>query len=454
MGWKDKLLPASFRGIPFKVKDDEATVGRRTQTHEYPNRDKPCSEDLGRATRRDKISAYVVGEDYQSQRDKLITAINQGGPGKLIHPHYGEMNVCIDGAVTVSHSSSDGRMCTISFAFVEAGELSFPTAGVATGQKLVSSCDAMSGCITDAFGKTFGLDGLPDFLQDGVLENAHSMMGVAIKTFDGVNSAISDAARLLDGDLSVLLMPPSSGMDFTNQLQRMWRSGNALLRSSGDIIGKIKGLTGFTVDRGLAPRGVWKTDSRTNQIQTAQSNAVAQAIRTTALAEAAQSVYSLPQPRFPQAGTATTPARLPQLPQAKAPQVGSVVPPVRLPLITHPAVTSIDDSAVIEPPISYEVLAEVRDVLNSAIDQELLRVTDDPLFLALNTVRADVNRDISQRLEQIEKTTLLTPSEVLPALVLAADWYDSAARERDIIGRNRITHPGFVPVTTLKVPSR
>ncbi|WON77840.1 DNA circularization N-terminal domain-containing protein [Serratia sp. UGAL515B_01] len=449
MSWKDKLLPASFRGVPFKTKDDEATVGRRTQTHEYPNRDKPYSEDLGRVTRRDRISAYVIGDDYQAQRDQLIAAINQGGPGKLIHPQYGELNVCIDGEVTVSHSSSDGRMCTISFAFVEAGELSFPTSGVATGQKLISSTDAMTDSASDAFGKSFGLDGLPDFLQNGVLENAHDMTGIAIKALDGVNSAMGDAGRLLDGDMSVLLMPPSSGMDFTNRLQRMWRSGNALFRNSGDVISKIKGLTGFTVDRNLAPRGVWKTDSKTTQIQTAQTNAIAQAMRTTALAEAARSVSSLPQPLLAQTGNTITQARLPQ-----RPETGTDTQPVRLPLLTHPAVTSLDDGAVTEPPLSYDTLTEIRDTLNNALDHELLRVTDDRLFLALNTVRADVNRDISQRLEQTEKTALLTPTDVLPALVLAADWYDSSGRERDILGRNPIIHPGFVPVVTLKVPVR
>ena len=40
----------------------------------------------------------------------------------------------------------------------------------------------------------------------------------------------------------------------------------------------------------------------------------------------------------------------------------------------------------------------------------------------------------------------------VPALVLAATWFDNAARDADIIRRNAITHPGFVPVIPLKVP--
>nr|WP_311238018.1 hypothetical protein [Escherichia coli] len=62
---------------------------------------------------------------------------------------------------------------------------------------------------------------------------------------------------------------------------------------------------------------------------------------------------------------------------------------------------------------TWEELTDIRDTLNTAIDKELSRTTSDALFLALR-------RD--------------------------------AARDADIIRRNAITHPGFVPVIPLKVP--
>lgn len=124
-GWKSRLQPASFRGVPFSVESDEGTFGRRVQTHEYPNRDKPYTEDLGRATRRFTISAYLIGDDYIDQRDRLIAAVDTPGPGTLVHPNYGEMAICVDGEVRVSHSNNEGRMCRISFSFVEAGNFRF-----------------------------------------------------------------------------------------------------------------------------------------------------------------------------------------------------------------------------------------------------------------------------------------------------------------------------------------
>ena len=101
---------------------------------------------------------------------------------------------------------------------------------------------------------------------------------------------------------------------------------------------------------------------------------------------------------------------------------------------------------------SWEELTDIRDTLNTAIDKELSRTTSDALFLALRRVKADLNADINTRLEQSARIIQRTPDEVLPALVLAATWFDNAARDEDIIRRNAITHPGFVPVIPLKVP--
>lgn len=450
MAWTDNLQPASFRGVPFKTSDDEGTFGRRVQTHEYPNRDKPYTEDRGRATRRITISAYVIGEDFALQRDKLIEVIERAGPGTLVHPFYGEMKVNIDGGLRVSHSQTEGRMCRIEFAFVEAGELSFPTSGAATGKKLISSCSVLDDCISSAF-KSFGMDGLPDFLQNGVIEDATAMLDTVTDIYDMVDSGVSAAARLLQGDLSVLLGPPSSGMDFVNQLQKMWRSGSRLLGNSGDLISMIKGLTGVTLDSGLAPRGVWKTNSATVQKQQQQSNFVAQAIRTTAISEAAYAVTNLPTPRQP-VNQQTSSDQTDQV-VVQHPAVGESIPTSgnASGLVTSSAGEDMADGNALP---SWDDLTATRDVINTAIDQEMLRVTDDQLFLALVTVRADVNGDISARLQQTDKTTSRTPAQVLPALVLAADWYDSAARDSEIIRLNAIKHPGFVPLKALKVAVR
>ncbi|EGT0649653.1 DNA circularization protein [Citrobacter braakii] len=433
MAWKERLVDASFRGVPFKTEDESLTAGRRVETHEFVNRDKPYTEDLGKATSRPKFSAYVIGDDCYEQRDRLIEALNKPGPGTLIHPAYGEMSVCVDGEINVSASSSEGRMVRFDLRFVEAGELTYPTSGAATANTLVSSCSALDDCISDNFDQ-FGMDGMPDFVQNGVIDSATDMLGYVSDKMAMVDSGISAAARLMQGDISVLLPPPSSGKGFVDQLQAMWRSGNRLSGNASDLFTMIKNFSGISMGSDLAPRGVWKTDSKTTQSQKQQSNYVASAVRTTAISEAAYAVTTLPAP------VVTTSEQSQQS--------------TGWPSVTHPELNNAPDEATVVDVPTWDDLVDIRDTLNTAIDKELSRTTDDRLFLALRRVKSDLNNDIKHRLIQTQKTVIRTPDEVTPALVLAATWFDNASRESDIVRRNAVAHPGFVPVAPLRVPVR
>lgn len=441
MAWKDRLQDASFRGVSFKVQEESAAVGRRVETHEYPNRDKPYTEDLGKITFRPTITAYVIGDDCFDQRDKLIEALNKPGAGALIHPTFGEMQVNVDGEIRVSTTNSEGRMVRFDLRFVEAGEVSYPTAGAATSQSLGSSCSALDGCISDAF-DDFGMDGLADFVQGGVVERATNMLGYVSDAMKVVDTYVSDAARLMQGDISVLLPPPSSGKGYIEALQKVWRTGNRLFGNASDLGKMIKSFSGISFGHDLAPRGVWKTDSVTTKTTKQQANLVASAIRTTAISEAAYAVTQLPTPV-----KTTTPLQDQQ---------------TSWPVVTHPALNNAPEMVSVAETVpvavadipTWDDLVDIRDTLNAAIDKEMTRTTDDRLFLALRRVKADVNSDIQNRLLQTEKTIVRTPAEVVPAIVLAATWYDNAAREGDITRRNPVSHPGFIPVTPLRVPTR
>ena len=57
--------------------------------HEYPFRDSPWVEDLGRASRVFRVRGFVTGPLFLTQFDLLVNAIEQKGPGTLIHPTRG-----------------------------------------------------------------------------------------------------------------------------------------------------------------------------------------------------------------------------------------------------------------------------------------------------------------------------------------------------------------------------
>lgn len=118
MGWREKMGPAKFRGVPFKVDTAERTGGRRGVTHEYPFRDEPFREDTGRKAHGFSIEGYVLGAEYLAAKEALLQALEEGGPGELVHPYYGARRVAVD-TYRVRESSKDGGMATFSIEFVE-----------------------------------------------------------------------------------------------------------------------------------------------------------------------------------------------------------------------------------------------------------------------------------------------------------------------------------------------
>ncbi|MGQ4133463.1 hypothetical protein ACUC97_29325, partial [Escherichia coli] len=119
----------------------------------------------------------------------------------------------------------------------------------------------------------------------------------------------------MQGDISVLLPPPSSGKNFVEQVQKMWRTGKRLYGNASDLVTMIKTLSGVSLGSDLQPRGVWKTDSKTTATATQQRNVVASTLRTTAISEAAYAVTRLPAPttsavmQNATVGQSTTPAQ-------------------------------------------------------------------------------------------------------------------------------------------------
>jgi prophage DNA circulation protein len=48
----------------------------------------------------------------------------------------------------------------------------------------------------------------------------------------------------------------------------------------------------------------------------------------------------------------------------------------------------------------------------------------------------------------------VTPPEMLSVLVLAYRRFGDATREAEVVQRNRIRHPGFVPARPIKIAQR
>ncbi len=157
MGWRDRLRPASFRGASFHVEAGGPSGGRRVAGHEFPKRDTPYAEDMGRRGRRITIAAYVIGSDYASERDALIAAMEQEGPGLLVHPTLGERLYQPD-TYSCNKSRERGEFAEFELTFVEAGSRAGATSA-ATASVVQSRADASGNAASSAVDKTLASGG-------------------------------------------------------------------------------------------------------------------------------------------------------------------------------------------------------------------------------------------------------------------------------------------------------
>jgi hypothetical protein len=58
--FRDELLPASFRGAPFFCEANSRDNGRRIIVHEFPKKDLPYAEDMGRKAKSFSIRAFCI----------------------------------------------------------------------------------------------------------------------------------------------------------------------------------------------------------------------------------------------------------------------------------------------------------------------------------------------------------------------------------------------------------
>ncbi len=145
--WRDKLMPARFRGIEFHVELSTRASGRRTVVHEYPKRDLPYSEDMGRHAIRWAMTGYVLHGDKRleargvtvlQQRDALVRVLESFDAGILEHPTSDPMLMMVE-RYSMSESKQKGGYWEFDMQYVEAGLPVLSVIEIATAQQIMAS---------------------------------------------------------------------------------------------------------------------------------------------------------------------------------------------------------------------------------------------------------------------------------------------------------------------------
>lgn len=408
MSWRDnfgritlpdgrELIAGSFRGVAFRTTSAELTGGRRNVLNQYPQRDVPYSDDMGREARSYVVEAYLVGDDYLAQRDALQAALETAGPGELRHPRYGILTVALSGKFSFKESPDRGGYCSVSVTFVEDGPNTFPQASTNTVAQVESTANAADDAAAQAFEDEFDATG-PSVLG----QQAEAAVGADVAGTAAMAQQVA-GTEALAGVLG-LAGTLVAGLD-------------VLVRAPGLLAAQLRGLGAALID-GLA----WPLAALQSFDLVFLNNA---------------------QP-LPAAFVASTLAR------SQANDVARGALNRRLAITNQArALTIVLGSGAVA---TREQALVLRAAVLRNLDTEL--ETNAPPVLvarALAQLRVALVRDVAARAEMLQRSASYTPATVLPALVLAHRVYQDAGRADELVARNAIKHPAFVPAAALEV---
>lgn len=453
MSWRDDLQPASLNGVRFGVLGDESRFGRRTALHEYPKRDKPYAEDMGRATRRMTISGFLIENSFVygggavlAQRDALVAAAERPGPATLVHPTLGQLTVnLVEDGLTCAERWDEGRVIEIRLSMIEAGERVFPSGTIASTSLL--------GSLSAALGLGAAQNFITSMTEDvnlglgavhGVISLGQSVVSTVVDMVAQVNTLAGQAAR----DATTLF---SLGSLLTGNLGR-YVNANV---TSAFAPNRQSVAVGWTMPALIAAG--------------AEGRASVQAAGG-ALTEAAAGLDAPTVPTFPNAvgglvnalaailpNPGDTIARLGPLAAYPAPVIGgggqvaeasNLAGAATAALVRRLTLGAIGQAAASYAPSSYDDAAHVRTVITTAIDAEITVAGDngdDASFSALTNLREGVVQALALSGATLAPLRWVVLNANYPALAVAQRLYQDASRADQLIVQANPVHPAFMP---------
>lgn len=381
-----KRVAASFRGVPFFIETAERSGGRKTITHEYPGRDDQFVEDLGRRGAAFTCEGYVIGADYLAAKQNLLAALEKSGPGELIHPYYGSLTVACTG-YRIRESTDAGGMALVSIDFAETGAKPiYPTASPTTASVVASSATSARAALQAGFLAGYNVLGQPTF---------------ALRS---LSAMVASASQEMNAELSPVVQDVQTLAALKKGLGQLVLNAAALVIAPATLFTSLVNVVSTVGDLSLGALGLQallraygfrpSTDpppltTSTRQREAANYAVLHRTIQTLATIQAAEI----------------------------APQ---------------------------EAYDSYDAAVSVRNQITDQIDEQSA-ASDDGTYAALMQLRADLVRALPGADSDLPKIVSYTPPSTVPSLVLCYQLYGALDGEDDILARNSVVRPGFVP---------
>ncbi len=230
----EDLQPASFRNIVFLVSTSGIAGGRKNARKSFVSSDLQLIEDLGLRQREFTLSGVIAARrsndgtveitSYRDARNTLLAALEEEGPGVLIHPFFGRIEnlSVINYNLNESMSSLGDASIDITFAVSNTDGLPLAQPSVLAGvvEKAADSLAASNTTITDSFEVTTSftgnfaaaLDKLQEFVD--LLRDVTNVSSIVETKLDPYNKLVSQ----FEDNLSTLVSTPATLADDSIEL--------------------------------------------------------------------------------------------------------------------------------------------------------------------------------------------------------------------------------------------
>ena len=389
MSWRQRLQQGSFRGVRFEVTDTDLGGARRKSVLPVPGRDEPFIQDLGGAPRMIRVEALLVGADFLDHLDRLLDALRAPGKGKLVHPTMGEHQASVTN-VNVRQSNQTLGSATLSIEFIVGG-IETALVGTTIGRDTIG---AIGTSITAA--------------ASGALSTtADSARNQELDIARGASLAIGGELELEVARLSRLDLLLDRGQDLSEYLTTLKTLIDLPLRTGSDwalwlsrASGSTSSLSSFYSSRlaafqgllGIALRLLGIDDGGSRTARAARTGAGAAALSESAIAAAE---------------------------------------------------VEDDWESQDEADSARDQLLEATDIVLSADLPELI----EPIL----DLRAAIVASVPAPSASLPQISFYLPASVEPAVISAYRAYDDPSADAELVRRNRISHPAFVPARNLEV---
>lgn len=406
------LREASWKGVSFFVDQSSGEFGRRAVLHEYPARDLPESEDLGRAPRKVSITAFFIGDDAWEKAQTLIAAMERAGPGALVHPWLGYWEKA---------------------ALVNPGKVNWPRAGggrVSVDLELIQEGDAPepetdhSGALQEA------VDALRDENNDNMatewpeetddwLTAAAKQVQSALKDFEKLMDAADKAISVVEGTITTVQSIINAPLQVISAIQ------SRVSKIRGIAANPFSGVTAWKKLLSGAALNAWNPSGGTITINSTPAWVTAGSKNGSGTVTANNSGGS-----------------------------SEVLPPLPVSLAHWLRREIILQGIEALPGINWtsqDELDEARTLLADLLAVEMKVCTSPALFNTLSDLRVAVAAHFAGVAPTLPQIITITTQADLPAVVLAYRANGDLDQLDDLIARNGVRHPGFVPAGDVKV---